>query len=173
MSIVNKTSVLHKLKTNPRSPTLQPLITKKNHICNILQVFNKILMPVWCEMGTWFQHIRLAGHIRYFNRLYNDWDFTFQLSRDYIISYFNEYFMVKLFNNVIGAMSPWALVDIVFYHYVLYLQFTRHVPSPTTRCDRRDSQSTDNALHLHVFYTESQKHVLCIYFHTLPTIQQC
>lgn len=28
-------------------------------------------------------------------------------------------------------------------------------------------------LHLHVFYTESQKHVLCIYFHTLPTIQQC
>lgn len=87
------------------------------------------------------------------------------------LSYINMYFILNLFNNVIGAMSKWAskLCSII-----MYCNYNSQGTLPLQQSVViGETVRARTMLHPHVFYTESQKHVLCIYFHTLPTIQQC
>lgn len=75
--------------------------------------------------------------------------------------------MVKLFNNVIGAMSPWALVDIVFYHYVLYSQGTFPPQQPVVIGETVRAQTMR---FIYMYFTRNHKS-MCYVFISTPSLQ--
>lgn len=79
--------------------------------------------------------------------------------------------MVKLFNNVIGAMSPWALVDIVFYHYVfIYNYNSQGAFPPQQSVVIGETVRAQTMRFIYMYFTRNHKS-MCYVFISTPSLQ--